>query len=223
MMFKNKNILAIGAHADDVEIGCGGTVALHVKRGDRVIILVMAEPFFTKYDGTVLRPIDVGKSEEKSAAEVLGAKVINLGFKDNSVMYSVETIEAINRIIDEYEIDTVYTHWHHESNQDHSRTAHATISAARYTPNILMYEPMYPNGKTYDTFRSQVYVDVTSTFDAKMNALKRHKSQIEKFGKGFLEAVEARARYRGYEIGRRYAESFEVIRAVNELYGKGDL
>ncbi|TFG41196.1 MAG: hypothetical protein E4H43_04675 [Bacteroidia bacterium] len=216
-MSKNKNILAIGAHADDVEIGCGGTIALHVKRGDMVVILVMAEPFFTNYDGTVLRPKDVGELEEKSAAEVLGAKVINLGFKDNSVMYSVETIEAINRIIDEYKIDTVYTHWHHESNQDHSRTAHATISAARYTPNIMMYEPMYPNGKTYETFRSQIYVDITSTFDIKMRALTCHKSQVEKFGSDFLDAVEARARYRGYEIGRRYAESFEVIRAVNEI------
>ena len=216
-MFKSKNILAIGAHADDIEINCGGTVALHVKRGDNVIILVMAEPFFTNYDGKVLRPRDIGDSEEKKAAQILGAKVINLGFKDNSVSYSVETIEAINKIIDQYKIDTVYTHWHHESNQDHSRTAHATISAARYIPNILMYEPMFPNGKTYESFRSQIYVDITSTFDLKINALKCHKSQIEKFGDGFLEAIEGRARYRGYEIGCKYAECFEVIRAIKEI------
>ena len=216
-MLKSKNILAIGAHADDIEINCGGTVALHVKRGDNVIMLVIAEPFFTNYDGKVLRPRDVGDSEEKKAAEILGAKVINLGFKDNRILYSVETIEAINKIIDQYKIDTIYTHWHHESNQDHSRTAHATISAARYIPNILMNEPMFPNGKTYESFRSQIYVDITSTFNLKMDALKCHKSQIEKFGNGFLEAIEGRARYRGYEIGCKYAESFEVIRAVNEL------
>lgn len=216
-MLKSKNILAIGAHADDIEINCGGTVALHVKRGDNVIMLVIAEPFFTNYDGKVLRPRDVGDSEEKKAAEILGAKVINLGFKDNRILYSVETIEAINKIIDQYKIDTIYTHWHHESNQDHSRTAHATISAARYIPNILMYEPMFPNGKTYESFRSQIYVDITSTFNLKMDALKCHKSQIEKFGNGFLEAIEGRARYRGYEMGCKYAESFEVIRAVNEL------
>lgn len=216
-MINSKNILAIGAHADDVEIGCGGTVTLHARRGDNVIILIMAEPFFTNYDGKVLRPKDAGNLEMKNGAEVLGAKLINLGFKDKCVMYSVEAIEGINRIIDEYNVDTIYTHWHHESNQDHSRTAHATISAARYTPNILMYEPMFPNGKTYETFRSQVYVDITPTFDTKMNALKCHKSQIEKFGSGFSEAVEARARYRGYEIGCRYAESFEVIRAVNNI------
>jgi LmbE family N-acetylglucosaminyl deacetylase len=216
-MFKSKNILAIGAHADDIEINCGGTVALHVKKGDNVIMLVMAEPFFTNYDGKVLRPRDVGDSEEKKAAQFLGAKVINLGFKDNSVLYSVETIESINRIIDQYKIDTIYTHWHHESNQDHSRTAHATISAARYIPNILMYEPMFPNGKTYESFRSQVYVDISSTFDLKIEAIKCHKSQVEKFGNGFLEAIEGRARYRGYEIGCKYAESYEVIRAVNKI------
>ena len=216
-MLKSKNILAIGAHADDIEINCGGTVALHVKRGDNVLMLVIAEPFFTNYDGKVLRPRDVGDSEEKKAAEILGAKVINLGFKDNRILYSVETIEAINKIIDQYKIDTIYTHWHHESNQDHSRTAHATISAARYIPNILMNEPMFPNGKTYESFRSQIYVDITSTFNLKMDALKCHKSQIEKFGNGFLEAIEGRARYRGYEMGCKYAESFEVIRAVNEL------
>lgn len=216
-MLNSRNILAIGAHADDVEINCGGTVALHVKRGDNVIILVMAEPFFTNYDGTVLRRREVGDIEEKKAAQILGAKLINLGFKDNSVMYSVETIGAINKVIDEHKIDTIYTHWHHESNQDHSRTAHATISAARYIPNILLYEPMYPNGKTYESFRAQIYVDITSTFDIKMEALNCHKSQIEKFGTGFLEAIEARARLRGYEIRSKYAEAFEVIQAINEL------
>ena len=50
-----KNVLAVGAHADDVEIGCGGTVALHARNGDNVIILIMAESSYTYYDGTVLR------------------------------------------------------------------------------------------------------------------------------------------------------------------------
>ena len=200
-MFKCKNILAIGAHADDVEIGCGGTVALHVKQGDNVTLLIMAEPFFTNYDGNVLRSLKEGEREMEDAADVLGVKLINLGFEDKSVMYSVETVEAINKVID-------------DSNQDHSKTTHAVISAARYVPNILMYEPMHPNGKTYTTFRSQVYVDITPTLDTKMDSLKCHRSQVEKFGGGFLDAIEARARYRGYEMGSKYAESFEVIRAV---------
>jgi len=56
-----KNVLAVGAHADDVEIGCGGTVALHARNGDNVIILIMAESSYTYYDGTVLRTKEEGE------------------------------------------------------------------------------------------------------------------------------------------------------------------
>ena len=213
-----KNVLAVGAHADDVEIGCGGTVALHTQRGDKVIILIMAESAYTYYDGRVLRTEEEWKTEEARGAEVLGAKLINLGFKTKEVPYSRESIESINRVIDEYSIDIIYTHWYHDSHQDHRRTTQSVLSAGRYVKNILMYEPEYPAGRSYLGFRNQYYVDITSTFDKKMEALKQHKSQIRKYGeKMFLEAVEARARHRGYEIGSRYAECFEVVRLLGEI------
>ena len=213
-----KNVLAVGAHADDVEIGCGGTVALHTQRGDKVIILIMAESAYTYYDGRVLRTEEEWKTEEARGAKVLGAKLINLGFKTKEVPYSRESIESINRVIDEYNIDMIYTHWYHDSHQDHRRTTQSVLSAGRYVKNILMYEPEYPAGRSYLGFRNQYYVDITSTFDKKMEALKQHKSQIRKYGeKMFLEAVEARARHRGYEIGSRYAECFEVVRLLGEI------
>ena len=213
-----KNVLAVGAHADDVEIGCGGTVALHTQRGDKVIILIMAESAYTYYDGRVLRTEEEWKTEEARGAKVLGAKLINLGFKTKEVPYSRESIESINRVIDEYNIDMIYTHWYHDSHQDHRRTTQSVLSAGRYVKNILMYEPEYPAGRSYLGFRNQYYVDITSTFDIKMEALKQHKSQIRKYGeKMFLEAVEARARHRGYEIGSRYAECFEVVRLLGEI------
>ena len=213
-----KNVLAVGAHADDVEIGCGGTVALHTQRGDKVIILIMAESAYTYYDGRVLRTEEEWKTEEARGAKVLGAKLINLGFKTKEVPYSRESIESINRVIDEYSIDIIYTHWYHDSHQDHRRTTQSVLSAGRYVKNILMYEPEYPAGRSYLGFRNQYYVDITSTFDKKMEALKQHKSQIRKYGeKMFLEAVEARARHRGYEIGSRYAECFEVVRLLGEI------
>jgi LmbE family N-acetylglucosaminyl deacetylase len=60
-------------------------------------------------------------------------------------------------------------------------------------------------------------VDIADTFEQKMKALKQHKSQIRKFGNDFLEAVEARARHRGYEISSKYAECFEVLRLLGEV------
>ena len=209
----SKNVLAVGAHADDIEIGCGGTVALHVKNNDNVYMVVMAESFYTSYDGKVLRSKEEGAIEEKKAAEILGVKKsINLGFETKSIPYSVETIEAINEIVDKYEIEMVYTHWLHDTHQDHMRTAQSVISACRFVPNILMYEPSYPAGRSYLGFRNQYYVDISSTFKQKMDALKEHKSQMKKYGNDFLEMIAARAIHRGYEIQCEYAECFEVLR-----------
>ncbi len=213
-----KKILAIGAHADDVEIGCGGTVALHSKNGDNVYILLMAKSYYKNYDGKILREIEDGDLEEKEGARILGGKLINLGFDTKDVPFSYESIEAINKIIDELNIDIIYTHWYHDTHQDHMRTTQSVLSAGRYVKNILMYEPEYPAGRSYLGFRNQYYVDVTSTFDIKMEALKKHKSQIKKYGEDrFLNAIEARAQHRGYEIGSKYAECFEVIRMLGDI------
>ncbi|CAG1020323.1 N-acetyl-alpha-D-glucosaminyl L-malate deacetylase 1 [Patescibacteria group bacterium] len=213
-----RNILAVGAHADDVEIGCGGTVAIHSKNGNNVYILIMAKSYYTNYDHKVLREKEDGDLEETEGAMILGGKLINLGFETKNVPYSSESIEAINKIIDELNIDTIFTHWYHDTHQDHMRTTQSILSAGRYVKNIFMYEPEYPAGRSYMGFRNQYYVDITSTFDIKMEALKQHKSQVKKYGEEkFLNAIEARAHHRGYEIGSKFAECFEVIRMLGDI------
>jgi LmbE family N-acetylglucosaminyl deacetylase len=211
------NVLAVGAHPDDVEIGCGGAVSLHAKKGDNVTILIMIDPISYHYSGKVIRSKEEGTTESLNAAKIMGAKLINLGFKDKNVPYSQETIEAINKIIDDYDIEIIYTHWYHDTHQDHKRTTESVISAGRYVNNILMYEPEYPAGRSYLGFRNQYYVDISSEFETKMEALKQHKSQIKRYGDRFLQAVEARAKHRGYEIGKNYAECFEVLRYVGKI------
>ncbi len=212
-----KNVLAVGAHADDVEIGCGGTVARHAKNGDHVIILIMTKSAYSYYDGRVLRTLEEGVWEEEHAAKVLAAKSINLGFETKEVPYSKESVEAINKVIDEYAIDIIYTHWYHDTHQDHMRTTQSTISAGRFVNNILMYEPNYPAGRSYFGFRNQYYVDITPSFEIKMEALKQHKSQMKKYGDEYLEAIEARARHRGCEVACRYAECYEVLRLFGDV------
>ncbi|WP_167879520.1 PIG-L deacetylase family protein [Methanococcoides sp. NM1] len=213
-----RNILAVGAHADDVEINCGGTVAKHVEEGDNVILLVMAESSYSSYDGSILRSRDEAISEGKRGADILGAKLINLGFKNKDVPYSSESVEAINRIIDDYDIDTIYTHWSYDSHQDHMRTTQSVISAARYVSNILMYEPEYPAGRSYVGFRNQYYVNITSTFDKKIKAIRQHESQVKKYGEDiFINALKAKAIHRGYEVQCSYAECFEVLRLMGDF------
>ncbi len=218
MASETRNVLAVGAHADDIEIGCGGTVAMHVKKGDNVIMLIAGGPFYDNYDGKVLRSCEVGEKEMECGAKILGyKKLINLRFENKSIPYSVESVEAINKVIDECSIDTIYTHWYHDTHQDHKRTTQSVISAGRYVSNILMYEPEYPAGRSYLGFRNQYYVDIASTFEIKMNALRCHESQVKKYGDDFLGAVEARARHRGYEVGSKYAECFEIVRLLGVI------
>jgi len=88
------------------------------------------------------------------------------------VPYSGESVEVINEVIDMI-IDIIYTHWYHDTHQDHRKTTQAVLSAGRYIKNILMYEPEYPAGRLYSGFRNQYYVDITSTFERKMEALKQ--------------------------------------------------
>lgn len=212
-----KRVLIIGAHPDDVEIGCGGTIAKHVKNGDFALILIMTNSFFTNYDGKVLRTEQEGENEARVAAQVLGAELIHLDFETKNVPYSSETIECINEIIDTHNIDTIYTHWFHDTHQDHIRTTQSVLSAARYVPNLLMYEPEYPAGRSHMAFRNQYYVDISETIDLKMESLSKHTSQVNKYGDKFLKAVEARAQHRGYEISSSYAECFEVVRLKGEV------
>lgn len=211
----NKNILAVGAHADDVEIGCGGTVSLYIKNGYSVYLLIMTKPFYTYYDKKVLRSQKEGEIEQQNGAKALGAKLLTLNFETKNVPYSSESVEAINELIDKYNIDTILTHWYHDTHQDHMRTTQSVLSAGRYVKNILMYEPEYPAGRSYLGFRNQYYVDITSTIDIKMASIKEHKSQVKKYGADFMEAIEARARHRGYEIKSKFAECFEVVRMVS--------
>lgn len=177
----------------------------------------MTESSYTNYDGTVLRSIEDGETEEINGAKIIGAELINLGFETKKVPYSSESIELVNKIIDDYNIDMICTHWYHDTHQDHLRTTQTVFSAGRYVKNILMYEPEYPAGRSHFGFRNQYYVDITSNFNIKMKALKCHESQIKKYGDRFLKAVEARATHRGYEIDAEYAECFEVVRLASDI------
>lgn len=211
-------IIAIGAHADDIEISCGGTIAKAVKNGHDVLMVVMTTSEYTDYTGKVLRTFEEADIEGKKAAEILGAKLITLNFPTKDVPYDSSSVETLDKIFNEFQPDIILTHWPHDTHQAHRTTALATISAARYFNTILMYEPMMPSGRSYHGFRAQVYVDISEVNKIKMEALKAHGSQYKKYGGDFwLGAVEARAKLRGFEMLKgkgqcAFAECYEVMR-----------
>jgi LmbE family N-acetylglucosaminyl deacetylase len=208
-------ILAIGAHADDVEIGCGGTLAKSIENNHDVKIVVVSDSVYNNYDGKILRTQEEVNTESYNAIKKLGINKENLlflNFPNKDIPYDSKVVEELNKIIDEYKPELILTHWTFDTHQDHRNTALATISAARNHNNILMYEPFPPSGRSYVAYRPQVYIDISNNMDSKLESIKSHKSQLNKYGDDWIDSIKGRAKMRGFESGVKYAETFELVR-----------
>ncbi len=211
-------ILAIGAHLDDIELACGGVLASAVKKGYEVKMVVMTDSAYTNFDGTVMRTREEALAEGTAAAAKLGVTdLVILNFPIKNIPYNGETVEALDQILSAFKPDYIFTHWVFDTHQDHKNTAQATISAARYMYNIYMYEPIPPSGRSYQPFHAQAYFDITDSIDEKLESLRAHRSQHAKYGEHWIEAVEGRAKIRGFENGCKYAEAFEAMRLSVKL------
>jgi LmbE family N-acetylglucosaminyl deacetylase len=213
-----KNILAIGAHPDDLEFGCFGTLKKHIDSGDSVTLIIMTQSDVKDaYTGEVTRDSSQSIIEAKSAVDVIGAELILGPFQDTKVPFDNQSVAFIEKIIKEYKIDTIYTHWAGDTHQDHINTLAATMAAARLVKNVFCYEqvPLPRITTTYPV--ANYYVDISNTIDKKLEACLCHKSQIQKFNKfGFdmIDNLKTLAKFRGSQSGVKYAEAFNVLKMV---------
>lgn len=193
-------VLAIGAHPDDVEIGCGGALLAHRRAGDELAVLVMS-------DGDSSAEQRIRVAEQEDAADFLGAELMWGGFRDGSVPEGRESIQAVEAALSRFAPDVVYTHAPGDTHQDHRATASASISAARRVRRVLFYE-----SPTSVAFSPSFFVDVNGLVEQKLDLIRCHISQVMKNGIVDLEAVEAQARFRGFAARARQAEGFQVHR-----------
>ena len=202
------NVLAVGAHPDDIELGCAGTLLAHRARGDSVsmLVLTMGERGPQALDSRV--------REQEAAAEILGARLFWGGFDDGAVPEGRPTIELIDAVAREVGADVLYTHGPKDSHQDHRAISIASAAAGRRVNRLLMYESPTSQG-----FCPSLYVDIGPYLEAKLAAIGAHSSQVLKNRLVDLEAVAAQARFRGFEarIGHGHAEAFAVGRFVWDL------
>jgi LmbE family N-acetylglucosaminyl deacetylase len=196
-------VLAIGAHPDDIELGCGGTLAAHRDAGHEVAMLVMTSG--------ERGPTDMGSrvQEQEDSAELLGAELLWGGFQDGAIPEGRACVDVIQEAIAHIEPEVVYSHAPNDTHQDHRATAQGTISASRRLERLCLYE-----GPTTTEFRPSVYVDIADQVEPKIDALRAHVSQVLKNGLVDLEAIEALARHRGFQARIRQAEAFETDRFV---------
>ncbi|MDA8342266.1 MAG: PIG-L family deacetylase [Actinomycetota bacterium] len=197
-------VLAIGAHPDDIELGCGGALLEHRDAGHDLTMLVMTEGSRGP-QGMVTRI-----EEQVDVARVLGARLVWGGFVDGAVPPGHESVAVIEAAIGDG-VDVVYTHTTEDTHQDHRATAQATFAATRRTPRVLCFETPSSVG-----FTPTLFVDIDGRVEAKLDLLRIHLSQVLAGGPVDLEAVEAQARFRGSQARARNAEAFSVHRLLWE-------
>lgn len=216
-------IMVIGAHLDDIELACGGTIAKAIEAGHEVKVIIMSKSGYTNYDGKQMRKDEDAVIEGINALHVLGVNDIEiLDFPTKDIQYESSVIEAIDSRMVKFNPDVIFTHHPFDTHQAHVGVSKSTISAARRKNTVFLFEPIAPSGRSYIPFKSQMYVDISKYIDKKVESLKMHKTEYKKFGEAWITGVTCRAGFRGYEIGTEYAEAFEILRCELD-FGKGGM
>jgi len=205
------NILAIGAHFDDVELGCGGALARHAHQGDSVYVFVATVSGFSNQYNQTVRTNESALQEAQQAMAILGVKELICG---NFKTLEVEFVDALNieilKIVQEKQIDQVYAHWAGDIHHDHQAVAKASLHSCRHVPRLLMYRSNWYHSTL--EFRGNFYVDITQWREIKEQAIRAHVTEVDRTGEKWISFFRNEAENAGQRIGVKYAEVFEVVK-----------
>ncbi|WP_223593454.1 bacillithiol biosynthesis deacetylase BshB1 [Neobacillus bataviensis] len=220
---KKLHVLAFGAHADDVEIGMGGTIAKLASEGKRIGICDLTDADLSSNGNVTLR-----KEEAAQAAEILNVEVrTSLGFPDRGLFQKEQYIREIAALIRAYKPQLVFAPYFEDRHPDHGNCARL-VEEAVFSAGIKKFQT---DGENMPHRVERVYfymingfhnpeftIDISAFIDKKLSALRAYKSQFEKTDdsvdtplvNGYIETVEARERMFGKLVGVTYAEGFKT-------------
>jgi LmbE family N-acetylglucosaminyl deacetylase len=198
---RRQTVLAVGAHPDDVEIGCGGILLRHVAAGDHVHLLTLTGG----EEGG--RPAQRA-AESRVAAKLLGAELTLAALEDTRVTENGATIATISAAIAAIKPDVVYTHTDHDVHQDHRNSHRATLVAARGVPRVYCFQ----SPSTTIDFRPTRFVAVDEFVDRKVEVIGAYGSQVKIRRYLAEDVLRATVRYWSRYGQSNSAEPLEVIR-----------
>lgn len=223
------DILAIGVHPDDVELGCSGTLINEIKRGKKAGIVDL-----TQGELGTRGTIETRHEEAARAAKIIGVSVReNLKMRDGFFRNDEENQVKLIRVIRKYQPHIVIGNILHDRHPDHGRAGHL-ISTASYLSGLSKIETNDEYGKVQQRWRPgyvlhylqdwyhepDLLIDISDVFEQRMESIKAYSTQFhtsQSSDEGpqtyistpdFLESVIARARMLGKKIGVKYAEGF---------------
>ena len=231
------DILAFGAHSDDVEIGMGGTIAKYTKKGFQIGICDLTQAELSS-NGTV----ETRKSEAALAADILGASPrISLTLPDRGLFPSQAAIRDVVAVIRKHKPKLVFVPYPKDRHPDHGHAAEI-VEEAVFSAGIHKYEDAekQPAHKVQNVYyymingfhKPEFVIDISETINQKKESLAAYQSQFTRsrqsvetpLTNGYIETVEAREKLLGKEVGVAYAEGFFSKRTLllnNDLFGGG--
>jgi LmbE family N-acetylglucosaminyl deacetylase len=217
-------ILALGAHADDLELQCAGTLARWAGQGHHLVMATATWCKFGSYELSLEECSRLRHAEAAESASLIGAEYRALMFPDDGVNpYDPEQQRQVVELIRQTRPEVIITHAPSDYHTDHTNLCELVkwsgpvlgipqyesgSLALDYNPALYFMDTL--NGRS---FEPTAFVDITGTFATKQAMLSCFRSQIgflkQYFNLDVLEQVEIVARYRGIQAGVRYAEAFQ--------------
>ncbi len=205
-------ILAIGAHYDDVEIGCGGFLLKRVENGDEIIILTLTESGYTNANNDFTRQSVSARNEAEVAAKLIGAKLISLNKPTNQLTHNEAFSYEFDKIIEKHKPDIVLTHWGGDFHSDHAAVSLSSLRASRRINTILLYRSNWY--LTEANFNGNYFVDISLYLEKKIEVIRTYKSVLEPINYSWIDFIKQQNLYEGSRIGVSAAECFHCIKTV---------
>lgn len=215
----HKRVLVIAAHPDDEVLGCGGTIALHVKAGDHVTAVIVCEGESLRYSAT---PCNM-TADTMRAAQTLGTHAVRfLEFRDQRLdsVPLTDVIMGLEKIIREVRPHLVYCQYGGDVNRDHELLFKASLVATRPTEDVIEAVYSFDTASSTEwayprTFVPDMWVDISETLETKLAAMACYRTETREYPHPrSLQGLDYRARAWGNQSCLNAAEVFMTIRRI---------
>ena len=207
-------IVAFGAHYDDVEIGCGGTLLKHADLGDDISIVTVTSSDYCTQDNSFSRSAQEARKEAEAAAGFIGAELIALDKEPLNLSHTEKLVHEIDQLLRTLKPDLVLTHWGGDFHSDHAAVSLSTVRAARYVDRILLYRSTW--FFTEQTFKPNYLVDISGYLERKKELISFYQSVLKRVDFTWIDFIEQQNKADGLKINSKAAESFNCIKYVDK-------
>jgi LmbE family N-acetylglucosaminyl deacetylase len=208
-------VVCVGAHPDDPESGCGGTLVRYASLGHAVTVVYLTRGERGISGKSLDEAAKIRSTESEAACRIMGAKPVFFGQIDGATEVTRAHVDAMTQLLAAQKPDVIFAHWPVDTHMDHQVASVLTIRAwmARRESSLYFFE--VNSGSQTEGFLPNTYVDIESVVEQKKAALFAHVSQD---GQGiWREHHEIMAHWRGREVGVSVAEAFVHLNRAADI------